>query len=257
MQTGKGYHLPPFSLLEDPEARPATQDEESLRMQSKLLEKKLEDYGVNGKVVAVSPGPVVTTFEYEPAPGVKINKVANLSDDLALALRATSIRIVAPIPGKAAIGIEVPNLVREVVKFKEVAASAAFEKSKSRLTLCLGRDIVGNPVVAELDKMPHLLIAGATGSGKSVALNAMICSLLYKARPDEAKIIMVDPKRIELSNYATPRRRPTPCSGRCARWSAATSGSPRRRPATSSNTTRSSTPRSRRPARPWRSCPTS
>ncbi|RPJ69586.1 MAG: DNA translocase FtsK, partial [Desulfobacteraceae bacterium] len=201
MTTGKGFHLPPFSLLEDPEPRPAAQDEQSLRMQSQLLEKKLEDYGVKGKVVAVSPGPVVTTFEYEPAPGVKINKVANLADDLALALRATSIRIVAPIPGKAAIGIEVPNLAREVVKFKEVVASAAFEKTKSRLTLCLGRDIVGTPVVAELDKMPHLLIAGATGSGKSVALNAMICSLLFKARPEEVKIIMVDPKRIELSNY--------------------------------------------------------
>ncbi len=201
MQTGKGFHLPPFSLLEEPEPRPAAQDEESLRMHSQLLEKKLEDYGVKGKVVAVSPGPVVTTFEYEPAPGVKINKVANLADDLALALRATSIRIVAPIPGKAAIGIEVPNLAREVVKFKEVVASAAFEKTKSRLTLCLGRDIVGTPVVAELDKMPHLLIAGATGSGKSVALNAMICSLLFKARPEEVKIIMVDPKRIELSNY--------------------------------------------------------
>jgi S-DNA-T family DNA segregation ATPase FtsK/SpoIIIE len=144
---------------------------------------------------------VITTFEYEPAPGVKINKVASLSDDLSLALRATSIRIVAPIPGKAVIGIEVPNAVREVVRFKDVVATSAFEKSKSRLTICLGKDIVGNPVVAELDKMPHLLIAGATGSGKSVALNAMICSLLYKARPEEVKLIMVDPKRIELSNY--------------------------------------------------------
>jgi S-DNA-T family DNA segregation ATPase FtsK/SpoIIIE len=144
---------------------------------------------------------VVTPFEYEPAPGVKINKVANLADDLALALRATSIRIVAPIPGKAAIGIEVPNTVREIVKFKEVVASPAFEKSKSRLTLCLGKDIVGHPVVAELDKMPHLLIAGATGTGKSVALNGMICSFLYKARPEEVKLIMVDPKRIELSCY--------------------------------------------------------
>jgi S-DNA-T family DNA segregation ATPase FtsK/SpoIIIE len=201
MQSGKGFHLPPFSLLEDPEPKPASLDSESLRMQSKLLEKKLEDFGVNGKVVEVSPGPVVTTYEYEPAPGVKINKVAGLSDDLALALRAASIRIVAPIPGKAAIGIEVPNPVREIVKFKEVVASAAFEKTKSRLTICLGKDIVGNPVAAELDKMPHLLIAGATGTGKSVALNAMICSLLYKARPEEVKLIMVDPKRIELSNY--------------------------------------------------------
>jgi len=201
MQAGKRFQLPPFNLLEDPEAKPASLDNESLRMQSKLLEKKLEDFGVNGKVVAVSPGPVITTFEYEPAPGVKINKVASLSDDLSLALRATSIRIVAPIPGKAVIGIEVPNAVREVVRFKDVVATSAFEKSKSRLTICLGKDIVGNPVVAELDKMPHLLIAGATGSGKSVALNAMICSLLYKARPEEVKLIMVDPKRIELSNY--------------------------------------------------------
>ncbi len=201
MQTGKGFRLPPFSALENPDPKPGSLDSESLRMQSKLLEKKLEDFGVNGKVVAVSPGPVITTFEYEPAPGVKINKVASLSDDLALALRSTSIRIVAPIPGKAVIGIEVPNPVREIVKFKEVVASGVFEKSKSKLTLCLGKDIVGNPVVAELDKMPHLLIAGATGTGKSVALNAMICSLLYKSRPDEVKLIMVDPKRIELSNY--------------------------------------------------------
>jgi S-DNA-T family DNA segregation ATPase FtsK/SpoIIIE len=201
MQSGRGFHLPPFSLLEDPDPKQASMDTESLRVQSKVLEKKLEDFGVNGQVVAVSPGPVVTTYEYEPAPGVKINKVANLSDDLALALRATSIRIVAPIPGKAAIGIEVPNAVRELVKFKEVVASTAFEKSKSKLTICLGKDIVGVPTAAELDKMPHLLIAGATGTGKSVALNGMICSLLYKARPDEVKLIMVDPKRIELSSY--------------------------------------------------------
>jgi S-DNA-T family DNA segregation ATPase FtsK/SpoIIIE len=144
---------------------------------------------------------VITTFEYEPASGIKINKIVTLSDDLALALRAASIRIVAPIPGKAVIGIEVPNAVREMVRFREIVVSGAFEKSKSKLTLCLGKDIVGNPFVAELDRMPHLLIAGATGAGKSVALNTMICSLLYKAGPDEVKLIMVDPKRIELSNY--------------------------------------------------------
>jgi S-DNA-T family DNA segregation ATPase FtsK/SpoIIIE len=152
-------------------------------------------------VAAVLPGPVITTFEYEPAPGVKINRVAGLSDDLAMALRANSIRIVAPIPGKAAIGIEIPNTDRELVRFKEVVISPAFEKSKSNLTLCLGKDIVGNPVVADLERMPHLLIAGATGTGKSVGLNAMICSLLYKAGPEEIKFIMVDPKRIELSLY--------------------------------------------------------
>ncbi len=201
MKTGKGFQLPSIKFLEESEFKIGAADTENLRMQSQLLEKKLEDFGVQGRVVEVAPGPVITTFEYEPAPGVKINKIVNLTDDLALAMRATSIRIVAPIPGKAVIGIEVPNANRQVVKFKEIIASSVFEKSKSKLTLCLGKDIVGNPVVAELDKMPHLLIAGATGTGKSVALNAMICSLLYKSKPDEVKIIMVDPKRIELSSY--------------------------------------------------------
>ncbi len=201
MRSRDGFQLPSVSFLEDPEIRPTAADDQNLRMQSKLLEKKLEDFGVRGRVVAVSPGPVVTTFEYEPAAGVKINKVVNLSDDLALALRAASIRIVAPIPGKAVIGIEVPNAVREMVRFKEIVISSAFEKSKSHLTICLGKDIIGHPVVAELNRMPHLLIAGATGSGKSVALNTMICSLLYKADPDHVKMIMIDPKRIELSSY--------------------------------------------------------
>jgi S-DNA-T family DNA segregation ATPase FtsK/SpoIIIE len=201
MRSEGDFEMPPTSLLEDPEERPQSVNSESLRMQSKLLEKKLEDFGVNGQVVAVTPGPVITTFEYSPAPGVKINKIVNLSDDLAMALRAISVRIVAPIPGKAAIGIEVPNTDRETVRFKEIVASDVFDKSKSKLTLCLGKDIVGNPVAAAMDKMPHLLIAGATGAGKSVALNTMICSIIYKARPDEVKLIMVDPKRIELSAY--------------------------------------------------------
>ena len=201
MRSGKGYRIPPFGFLSDPDEPPVSSDDKNLRMQSQLLEKKLEDFGVHGKVAAVSPGPVITTYEYEPAPGVKINKIVNLSDDLSLALRATSIRIVAPIPGKAVVGIEVPNVNREKVRFKEIVASSVFDKSKSKLTICLGKDIVGNPVVAALDKMPHLLIAGATGTGKSVALNAMICSLLYKATPDDVKLIMVDPKRIELSSY--------------------------------------------------------
>jgi S-DNA-T family DNA segregation ATPase FtsK/SpoIIIE len=201
MRSEPGFRLPSINLLDDSREKPSSADEENLRMQSKLLEKKLDDFSVKGKVVAVSPGPVITTYEYEPAPGVKINKIVNLTDDLALALRATSIRIVAPIPGKAVIGIELPNAVRELVKFKGIAASSVFEKSKSKLTICLGKDIVGDPVVAELDKMPHLLIAGATGTGKSVALNSMICSLLYKSTPDEVKLIMIDPKRIELSHY--------------------------------------------------------
>ena len=201
MRSGTGFQLPSINLLDNFKEELSSADEANLSMQSKLLEKKLDDFSVKGKVVEVSPGPVITTFEYEPAPGVKINKIVNLSDDLALALRATSIRIVAPIPGKAVIGIELPNASREIVRFKGIVASSAFEKSKSKLTICLGRDIVGNPVVAELDKMPHLLIAGATGTGKSVALNSMICSLLYKSIPDEVKLIMIDPKRIELSSY--------------------------------------------------------
>ena len=201
MRSGTGFQLPSINLLDDVKEELTSADDENLNMQSKLLEKKLDDFNVKGKVVAVSPGPIITTFEYEPAPGVKINKIVNLVDDLALALKATSIRIVAPIPGKSVIGIELPNTSREIVRFKGVVASSAFEKSKSKLTICLGRDIVGNPVVSELDKMPHLLIAGATGTGKSVALNAMICSLLYKSIPDEVKLIMIDPKRIELSSY--------------------------------------------------------
>jgi len=201
MRSETGFQLPSVNLLDNPQSPPISANDENLRMESKLLEKKLEDFSVKGKVVAILPGPVVTTFEYEPAPGVKINKIVGLTDDLALALRATSIRVVAPIPGKAAIGIEIPNSTRETVEFKEIIISSVFEKSKSYLTICLGKDIVGKPVVSDLHSMPHLLIAGATGTGKSVGLNAMICSVLYKANPEDVKFIMIDPKRIELSSY--------------------------------------------------------
>ncbi len=201
MRSESGFKLPSINFLDDPDDPAIQADDENLHMQSKLLEKKLQDFGVDGKVVAVTPGPVITTFEYEPAPGVKINKVVNLTDDLALTLRAMSIRIVAPIPGKAVIGIEIPNENRQVVHFKDIVTANAFHKSPYYLTICLGKDIVGNPVVAQLEKMPHLLIAGATGAGKSVALNTMICSFLYKATPENIKMIMVDPKRIELSIY--------------------------------------------------------
>lgn len=202
MHDKKRFQLPPSDFLEDAHEGQRPADIKNLQMQSRLLEKKLEDFSVQGSVESVIPGPVITTFEYKPASGVKINKIVNLSDDLSLALRATSIRIVAPIPGKAVIGIEISNSEREMVLFKEVVTSEAFENSKSKITLCLGKDIVGNAVVAELNKMPHLLIAGATGTGKSVALNTMICSFLYKANPDEVKMIMIDPKRIELSMYS-------------------------------------------------------
>ena len=201
MRSDAGFKLPSVNLLDNPQSTKISADDENLTMQSRLLEKKLEDFGVRGKVIAISPGPVVTTFEYEPAAGIKINKIVSLTDDLALALRAISIRIVAPIPGKAVIGIEIPNSVRETVQFKEIVVSSVFEKSKSYLTLCLGKNIIGSPVIADLHAMPHLLIAGATGSGKSVGLNAMICSILYKAGSEDVKFIMIDPKRIELSSY--------------------------------------------------------
>ncbi|GBC63039.1 cell division protein FtsK [Desulfonema ishimotonii] len=196
-----GFHLPPVSFLDRPGKRPAALDDSNLKKLSRLLESKLSDFGVQGKVERESPGPVITTFEYKPAPGVKINKIVNLSDDLALALRALSIRIVAPIPGRSVIGIEIPNAQREIVCFRDMAESAPFRNAPSDLTICLGKDIVGKAVIAALDKMPHLLIAGATGTGKSVGLNCMICSFLYKASPDDVKLIMIDPKRIELSVY--------------------------------------------------------
>jgi len=196
-----GFRLPSLKMLKGSGSDVKAADHEALQMQSRLLEKKLSDFDVSGKVLAVSPGPVVTMYEYEPAPGVKINKIVNLTDDLALALRAESIRIVAPIPGKSVIGIEVPNQQRETVRLKDVIASEVFQRSKSKLTLALGKDIMGHAVITDLARMPHLLIAGATGSGKSVALNGMICSVLYKATPDEVKLMLMDPKRIELSAY--------------------------------------------------------
>jgi S-DNA-T family DNA segregation ATPase FtsK/SpoIIIE len=196
-----GFQLPPTSFLDESDSTIISADDDHLQMQSQLLENKLTDFGVKGKVTAILPGPVITTFEYEPAPGIKINKIVNLADDLALALKAISIRIVAPIPGKSVIGVEIPNKNREMVRFKEMVMSESFRKSTSKLTMCLGKDIVGNPVSAQLEKMPHLLIAGATGAGKSVALNTMISSFLYKASPDDVKMVLVDPKRIELSLY--------------------------------------------------------
>jgi S-DNA-T family DNA segregation ATPase FtsK/SpoIIIE len=195
------YVLPPLSLLETPEQKELKIDKESLLANAKILEKRLEDFGVNGKVVEVRPGPVITMYEYEPAPGVKINKIVGLSDDLALALRAISVRIVAPIPGKAAVGIEIPNSIREPVYLKDILAREEFSTAESKLTLALGKDIFGAPFVTNLAKMPHLLVAGATGAGKSVSLNSMVCSLLYKADPEEVKFLMIDPKRLELSVY--------------------------------------------------------
>ncbi|MBF0477804.1 MAG: DNA translocase FtsK, partial [Deltaproteobacteria bacterium] len=192
---------PPLTLLDMPDNTQVTVDRDSLLMNSRLLEQKLKDFGVHGQVVEVTPGPVITMYEFSPAPGIKISRVSGLSDDLALALRATSVRIVAPIPGKSVIGIEIPNNQREVVGLKEILLDEAFTGTRSRLTIALGKDIIGAPTVADLAKMPHLLIAGATGSGKSVGLNALIVSILYNATPDDVRFLMVDPKRIELSIY--------------------------------------------------------
>jgi S-DNA-T family DNA segregation ATPase FtsK/SpoIIIE len=195
------FQLPPFTLLEESQHKDVRVKRDSLVTNSRILEKKLSDFGVEARVVEVLPGPVITMYELEPAPGVKINKIVNLSDDLALALMAPSIRILAPIPGKAVIGIEIPNLKREPVFLKEVLDNESFLESSFRLPIALGVNFVGTPVVADLTKMPHLLIAGTTGSGKSVALNAMICSILFKAQPDDVKFLMIDPKRLELSSY--------------------------------------------------------
>ncbi|NPA95759.1 MAG: DNA translocase FtsK [Thermodesulfobacteria bacterium] len=195
------FVCPPLSFLQDPPQEEIEIDKEAYIENSKVLEQKLKDFGVSGKVVEICPGPVVTMYEFSPAPGVKINKVASLADDLALALKTRSVRIVAPIPGKAVIGIELANPKRQTVYLKQILSSDAFKKGKGELLLALGQDIVGQPVVTDLARMPHLLIAGATGTGKSVGLNSMICSLLYRLGPDTLRLLMIDPKRIELSLY--------------------------------------------------------
>lgn len=203
MTPGGPYELPPVELLDEAgtKGEKSGMSEEALMANSRLVEKKLADFGVEGQVVEVSSGPVITMFEFEPAPGVKISRVANLADDLAMSMRAISIRIVAPLPRKAVIGIEVPNNHRDIVTLREVVSSPAFTESNSLLTLVMGVDTMGQPFVADLRRMPHLLMAGATGAGKSVGLNTMILSILYKARPDEVRFLMIDPKRIELSQF--------------------------------------------------------
>ncbi len=195
------FHLPPPSLLDSGEEAKITVDKQSLLMNSRILEKKLMDYGVEGRVVQVRPGPVITVYEFEPAPGVKVSKIVNLADDLALALSAISIRIVAPIPGKSVVGIEIPNTLREMVHLRGIVDSKATKASESKLTLALGKDISGDPFVIDLAKMPHLLVAGSTGSGKSVSINSMICSILLRATPEEVKFLLIDPKMLELSAY--------------------------------------------------------
>jgi S-DNA-T family DNA segregation ATPase FtsK/SpoIIIE len=193
--------LPPVKLLDDSAHDGEPLSAESLEFTSRLIEKKLSDFGVSAKVLAAYPGPVITRYEIEPAVGVKGSQIVNLVKDLARALSVVSIRVVETIPGKSCMGLEIPNPHRQTVRLSEILGSEVYADMNSPLALALGKDIAGNPVVVDLQKMPHLLVAGTTGSGKSVALNAMILSLLYKAEPKQVRLILVDPKMLELSVY--------------------------------------------------------
>ena len=201
LNTSIQYQRPPLSLLHyDPSSQKGF-DHEAMKSYANKIEEKLLEYHIEGQVIQICPGPIITRFEFQPAPGTKVSKISSLSDDLMMALEITSIRILAPIPGKNVVGIEIPNEKRDTIYLKEVLGSKEFCESKSMLTIALGKDSEGTPVVSDLAKMPHLLVAGSTGSGKSVAINTMICSLLYNATPDEVKLILVDPKCLELSIY--------------------------------------------------------
>ena len=200
-ETVKSGELPPLKLLDDPPQHAESYSPEALEAMSRLVELKLKDFGVEVEVVAVQPGPVVTRFELRPAPGVKVSQISSLAKDLARALSAISVRVVEVIPGKSVMGLEIPNEKRELVTLGEIIKSKAYDELGSPLTLALGKDIGGQPIVADLARMPHLLIAGTTGSGKSVAINAMVLSLLYKATAEHVRLVMIDPKMLELSVY--------------------------------------------------------
>jgi len=198
----ENYKLPPLSLFDKPRRGGETLSREEILDNSETLERTLAEFDIEAKVVEVNHGPVITRYELEPPPGVKINRIVGLADNLALALRASHVRIVAPIPGKAAVGVEIPNKHRSEVLVREIMASDSYQASGSLLKLALGKTISGEPFVADLAAMPHLLIAGATGSGKSVCINTIIASLLVNAAPDEVKFLMIDPKRVELKVYS-------------------------------------------------------
>ena len=199
--TEGGYRLPSFGILDDRRTEEVRVSDKVLMANSQILQKKLGDYGVEGKVTGVRPGPVVTVYEFEPVAGTKVNRIVNLEDDLALALSAISVRIEAPIPGKPVVGIEIPNPVRESVPLKDILVSKAFQDQESKLAFALGKDISGNAFTINLARLPHLLVAGSTGSGKSVSINSMICNILLRATPDEVKFLLIDPKMLELSAY--------------------------------------------------------
>jgi S-DNA-T family DNA segregation ATPase FtsK/SpoIIIE len=195
------YHLPSLDLLESPPPLEARQIKDDLTANARILEETLEDFSISVKVTDIERGPVITRYELEPAPGVKLNRIVALSDDIALAMKAQSVRIIAPIPGKGRVGVEVPNTQSSFVYLKEVLASREFQEAESKLTLALGKDIGGQSVIASLDEMPHLLIAGTTGSGKTVCVNSLILSLVFRATPNELKFIMIDPKMVELAPF--------------------------------------------------------
>jgi S-DNA-T family DNA segregation ATPase FtsK/SpoIIIE len=197
----QSFQLPPVGLLQAPPASELRITRETLQDNAEILRRKLQDFEVDGRIVQVNPGPVITSYEFEPAPGVKVSQVVNLADDLALSLKAASVRIVGPIPGRGTVAIEVPNPELATVYLREILVSKDFLETKGRLPLALGKDVTGQPVVSDLTAMPHLLIAGATGSGKSVGLNTMICSILYKSTPADVRFLMIDPKRLELGVY--------------------------------------------------------
>lgn len=197
----EGYQLPSIDLLDENNAAGGGKNMGEIMNNVERLEKTLNDFGVRGKIADVSCGPAITRYEFQPAAGIKVSKIVNLADDIALSMAVAGVRIEAPIPGKAAVGIEIPNKSTTMVGLRELIESDAFQNSKSKLTVALGKDISGQAVVADLAKMPHLLIAGSTGSGKSVCINTLINSILYKATPDEVKFVMVDPKKVELGNY--------------------------------------------------------
>ncbi len=195
------YHLPSLDLLDNPPPLSSRQIKEDLMGNAKILEETLGDFGVSVRVADIERGPVITRYELEPAPGVKVQKITTLSDDIALAMKAHSVRIVAPIPGKSRVGVEVPNSHSSIVYLKEVLSCDEYRNSTSKLTLGLGKDIAGKPVIADLGEMPHLLIAGTTGSGKTVCVNSLIMSILFNATPQEVKFLMVDPKMVELAPF--------------------------------------------------------
>ena len=197
----EGYRLPPPELLDAADGEHVRLDKETLEANSLILRNKLADFGVAGEVVAVKPGPVITMYEFKPAPGVKVKRIVTLADDLSMALRAVSVRILAPIPGESVVGIEIPNPRREHVFFRQVVESDNYQSAESKLTLALGKDISGASFVTDLARMPHVLVAGATGTGKSVSINAMILSILFKATPQDVQFIMIDPKMLELTIY--------------------------------------------------------